>query len=110
MGPFDLDTDYRDVVIATRENDGDYRTDITGWDVYSRLSVLAMTLIVLYISASFLIYFITPYAISGLILSVIGLGYWACYRYGTSNRLFRYRKKLTKAQLERIQRRLRKDL
>jgi len=110
MGPFDIETDYGDVVIATRESDGSYQTDINGWDVFAQLSVLTMSIIGLYISASFLWYFTSQYVVTGLFMFVIGLGYWACYRYGTDNSIFCYRKKLTKAQLEQIQRRLRKDL
>jgi len=107
MGPFDLEADYGDVVIATREADGSYRNRFNGWFIFAQSEVLLFCFIGAYVSGSFLLYFLFPYIGLLVALALIGLGYLSCYRYGTNNRLFCYRKKLTKAQLERIQQRLR---
>lgn len=106
MGP-DLIPDYSDMVIATRKADASSRTKTDGWEVYSHFTVLFLSVIGIIIGGSFVIGIALLHI--GLIIpcAVIGLGFWACHRYGTNRSIFdRFRYRTTKAQRERIRRRL----
>jgi len=78
-----------------------------GWWWYAQLSKLFLGFIGIVIGATFVIgialKFIGPIVVCG----VIGLLLWCCNRYGTNRSVFdRFRYRTTKAQRERIQRRL----
>lgn len=99
--------DYSDMIIATKKTDGDYRTKADGWEVYSHFTILFLAVIGTVLGGTVVIGIIRE-VIGWLIAgTVIGLGFWACYHYGTSRSVFdRWRYRTTPEQRSKIKRRL----
>jgi len=106
MGP-DLIPDYSDMVIATKRTDENYRAKPDGWQVYSYFTKLFLSVIGIIIGATFVIGIILEFIGCITAGAVIGLLLWCCKHYGTNRSVFdRFRYRTTKAQRERIRRRL----
>ena len=103
----DIGPDYGDMVIATRRADVSYRTKADGWEWYSHFTMLFLGVIGTTIGGAFVIGIALKFIgwfIAGV---VIGLLFWLCHYYGTDRSVFdRFRYRTTKAQRDRIRRRL----
>lgn len=105
MGPFNDIGPYAGTTITTRKSDVDKETDNEphfGQFVIGLL-LLGPALWVVAFMGLFCWEYIGPISAAG----IIGLGFWACARYGTNRSIFdRFRYRTTAAQKDRIRRRL----
>lgn len=99
--------DYSDMVIATKKTDENYRAKPDGWEFYSHFTILFLSVIGIIIGGSVVIGIAREFIGWIIAGAVIGLGFWCCHRYGTNRSILdRFRYRTTKAQRDRIRRRL----